>query len=151
MEALQEVGLLLLVGFGLLAACVFLLLGSAVLVGGLGVVAKYITLWRRRIEQQLEALDANPVMVEFGQGYEGRWLNQRLQNLQASVDEPTDPIYQAAFKLPLIKQAWQAGILSPEQASQAFGDAVGLAVKITDGIPNLTFEVVPDPSALPRG
>ncbi len=96
----------------------------------------------QRTSITLPKVDANPAVLAFGQSVPGRALNDLLGRLQSQVDEPTDPFIQRVEAMKWFKKAHELGLISGEQFSQIVSSALADGIKLTNGVPDVKFDLL---------
>lgn len=141
MTTVVEVGSVVLMGVALLVMLGAVGAGSLLLLKAFATGEQWLELQKQRTTRKIAELDTNPTMLEFGQSPVGQAANQYLQRGLKAVDSPDDPFIQSVFKLPGLRQAYNAGLLTPDEFSAKASEIFRTGILLTDGVPNVEVRV----------
>lgn len=117
------------VGYGAL----ILLLLALVVMGLLS-----LTEFRQWLKRRLIKLDSSPVWNTVG----GRFINDSLRQFQPLVDESTDPLIQRLEATKYLRWLHKNGVIKGEDFSRILGALVADGVKLTNGVPDVEFNLL---------
>lgn len=98
------------------------------------------------LSKRLAVLDRSPAMLTFGKSWPGRTIHNALAELLPQVDEASDPFIRRAMTLPLLKQLHEWDLLTPEQFSDLASRALADGIRLTNGVPDVEFKIIPPAS-----
>lgn len=98
-------------------------------------------LWKLFNWLDLKTGNVDKQLAPFGNTFMGKSLHQWLEQLKGQVDEVGDPLIQASLTFAPLRKAQQAGLITPEQYTQMVSGMVQRAIELTDGVPNVRFEM----------
>ncbi len=104
-----------------------------------------------RLSITLPQIDANPAILAFGKSVPGRAINDFLGRTYEQVNEPTDPFIQRIEAMRWFKKAHELGLITGEQFSQLVSSAVANGIKLTNGVPDVEFNLLEYDSTEARG
>lgn len=114
-------------------AALILLLLAGVTVGLLS-----LSEFRRWLKRRLLKLDSSPIWNTIG----GRFINDSLRQFQPLVDEPTDPLIQRLEATKYLRWLHKNGVIKGEDFSRILGALVADGVKLTNGVPDVEFNLL---------
>ncbi len=117
-------------------------IGIILLVVG-GIIAVSLSIkYHARVAAMLPKVDANAAVLAFGRSIPGRALNDAFGRLLPQVDDPTDPFMQRVQMLTAFKRAQEWGLIDGPTFSKLASSAVADAIKLTNGVPDVEFNLL---------
>lgn len=124
-----------------------IVLAIAGLIFALAVGRKYY----ERLATLLPKVDANPLVVGFGQSIPGRAVNDALGRLLSKVDSADDPFLVQAQQLPVFKYLFDMGIIDGKTLADLASRALTDGIKLTNGVPDVEFSLLNYDSTQSKG
>ena len=109
------------------------------------VFAGFGDLLKAYAQKLLRGIDNSAAALAFGQTPAGHYVNQKLSGLNISAD----PYLKAVESLPYLKWLQQMGVISPEQFSEFSANILAAGIKLTNGVPDVEFSVLPTDGGQP--
>lgn len=120
-----------------------LLIGAIILVVAGVVLALAIgRKYYARLAVLLPQVDANRAVVAFGQSIPGRAANDALARLLPMVDDHSDPLIQRLEATKLLRWLHKQGLLDGADLSKFSAALVSDGIKLTNGVPDVEFNLL---------
>ncbi len=129
-----------------------LLIGGIILVvAGLVFLLAVGRKYYARLAVLLPQVDNNRAVVAFGQSIPGRAANDALSRFLPQVDDPSDPLIQRLEATKLLRWLHKQGLLDGADLSKFSAALVSDGIKLTNGVPDVEFNLLNYDSTQARG
>lgn len=129
-----------------------LLIGGIILVvAGLVFLLAVGRKYYARLAVLLPQVDANRAVISFGQSIPGKAANDALSRFLPQVDDPSDPLIQRLEATKLLRWLHKQGLLDGADLSKFSAALVSDGIKLTNGVPDVEFNLLAYDSTQARG
>jgi hypothetical protein len=129
-----------------------LLIGGIILVvAGLVFLLAVGRKYYARLAVLLPQVDRNRAVVAFGQSIPGKAANDALSRFLPQVDDPSDPLIQRLEATKLLRWLHKQGLLDGADLSKFSAALVADGIKLTNGVPDVEFNLLNYDSTQARG
>ena len=130
---------------------VLLIGGMILVVAGLVFLLAVGRKYYARLAVLLPQVDRNRAVVAFGQSIPGRAANDALSRFLPQVDDPSDPLIQRLEATKLLRWLHKQGLLDGADLSKFSAALVADGIKLTNGVPDVEFNLLAYDSTQTQG